>query len=216
MTANESSTEILRGEILADAQKKGEDIVIRARRDAETLLINANAEADQIRQEKLDHAREEAAHKRELILATVPLETGRMRSARIEMLLNSVFTEANRQLLERKGFEYRDTILALASQAITQMAGNAFVARISEVDHDIMGANLADEITVRVGRNVNVTILYEPDIKGGGVIVEDADARQVWDNRLTKKLERLWPELRRQIAEQVNFVPAHINVGEVK
>jgi vacuolar-type H+-ATPase subunit E/Vma4 len=42
---------------------------------------------------------------------------------------------------------------------------------------------------------------------GDGVIVEDAEGRQMWDNRFLKRLERMWPELRRHIAVQVSFVP---------
>jgi len=213
MTTDQNSTEILREEILADAKKKGEEIVIRARQDAEIFLTSASTEADRIRQERLEKAREEAARRSELVLATVPLESGRMRAARIEMLLNVVYEEASRQLLAREGFEYRETVIALASHAIGQMTGAAFVAKVSEADRDILGDGLTDEIARRLGRPVSISISYEPDITGGGVIVEDAEARQVWDNRLTKRLERMWPELRRQIAVQVSFVPTHIKSG---
>jgi vacuolar-type H+-ATPase subunit E/Vma4 len=88
------------------------------------------------------------------------------------------------------------------------MAGIAFVVKVSEADRTLLSDGLAEEITHRVGRPaLNVTVSYEPDITGGGVIVEDAEARQMWDNRLLKRLERMWPELRRQIAVQVSFVP---------
>jgi vacuolar-type H+-ATPase subunit E/Vma4 len=212
MTTNQNSTEILSEEILADARREGEEIVIRARRDAEVFLTGAVAEADQVRQDRLDHARAEAARQSELILATVTVETGRLRAARIETLLESVYEEACQRLLAREGFEYRETVIGLASHAISLMAGAAFVAKVSEADRTILGDGLADEIARRVGRPVSITVSHEPDITGGGVVVEDAEARQVWDNRLAKRLERLWPELRRQIAVEASFVPAHINV----
>jgi vacuolar-type H+-ATPase subunit E/Vma4 len=67
---------------------------------------------------------------------------------------------------------------------------------------------LADEVAHRVGRPaLNVSVSYDPEITGGGVIVEDGEARQIWDNRFLKRLERMWPELRRQIAVQTSFVP---------
>ena len=82
-----------------------------------------------------------------------------------------------------------------------------FVVKLSEADQTILGDGLAEEIARRVGRSVSITILHEEDIIGGGVVIEDAEARQVWDNRLLKRLERLWPELRRQIAVEASFVP---------
>ena len=214
MTTNQNSTDKLREEILADARKEGEEIVIRARQDAEIFLTRAAAEAEQVRQELLDQARTEAARRSELILATVSVETGRLRAARVEALLESVYNEAYRLLLASEGFEYRETVIALASHAISQMAGAAFVAKVSEEDRTILGDGLADEIAHRVGRPVSITILQAPGITGGGVVVEDAEARQVWDNRFAKRLERLWPELRQQIAVEAAFVPKTESAGD--
>jgi len=207
MTMNQNSTEVLREEILAAARREGEEIVSRARQDAEVFLTSAVGEADRIRQERLDQARAEAARQSELILATVAVETGRLRAARVEALLESVYEEACQRLVAREGFEYLETVIGLASHAISQMAGVGFVVKLSEADQTILGDGLAEEIAHRVGRPVSITISYELGITGGGVIVEDTEARQVWDNRLVKRLERLWPELRRQVAVEATFVP---------
>jgi vacuolar-type H+-ATPase subunit E/Vma4 len=204
---DQNSTEVLREEILAAARREGEEIVSRARQDAEVFLTSAVGEADRIRQERLDQARAEATRQSELILATVTVETGRLRAARVEALLESVYEEACQRLVAREGFEYLETVIGLASHAISQMAGDGFVVKLSEADQTILGDGLAEEIAHRVGRLVGITISYEPGITEGGVIVEDTEARQVWDNRLVKRLERLWPELRRQVAVEATFVP---------
>ena len=204
---DQNSTEVLREEILAAARREGEEIVSRARQDAEVFLTSAVGEAERIRQEQLDQARAEAARQSELILATVTVETGRLRAARVEALLESVYEEACQRLVAREGFEYLETVIGLASHAISQMAGDGFVVKLSEADQTILGDGLAEEIAHRVGRPVSITISYEPGITEGGVIVEDTEARQVWDNRLVKRLERLWPELRRQVAVEATFVP---------
>lgn len=207
MTMDQNSTEVLREEILAAAQREGEEIVSRAKQDAEVFLTSAVGEADRIRQERLDQARAEATRQSELILATVTVETGRLRAARVEALLESVYEEACQRLVAREGFEYLETVIGLASHAISQMAGDGFVVKLSEADQTILGDGLAEEIAHRVGRPVSITISYEPGITESGVIVEDTEARQVWDNRLVKRLERLWPELRRQVAVEATFVP---------
>ena len=207
MTMDQNSTEVLREEILAAAQREGEEIVSRAKQDAEVFLTSAVGEAERIRQERLDQARAEATRQSELILATVTVETGRLRAARVEALLESVYEESCQRLVAREGFEYLETVIGLASHAISQMAGDGFVVKLSEADQTILGDGLAEEIAHRVGRPVSITISYEPGITESGVIVEDTEARQVWDNRLVKRLERLWPELRRQVAVEATFVP---------
>jgi vacuolar-type H+-ATPase subunit E/Vma4 len=216
MITNENSTDKMRGEILADAQREGEDIIARARKDAEVIVTNAAAEADRLRQERLDQARVEASRRSGLILDTVPVETGRLRAARVEALLESVHEEARQRLLAREGFEYRETVIALASYAINRMTGAEFVIKLSEAEQTVLGDGLTEEIAHRVGRPVSITILYVEDITESGVVIEDAEARQVWDNRLLKRLERLWPELRQQIAVEASFVPTYTNVGEQK
>jgi vacuolar-type H+-ATPase subunit E/Vma4 len=208
MATNQDSAGILREEILAEARRESEGILTRARQHAENVLATAAAEADRVRGEQLDQARAEAARRRELILATVPVEAGRMRVARVESLLESVHEEARQRLLAHDGFEYREAVIALAARAAGLMAGVSFVVKVSEGDNPLLGDGLAEEVTHRVGRSgLNVTVSYESDVTGDGVIVEDAEGRRMWDNRFLKRLERMWPELKQQIAVQASLVP---------
>ncbi len=206
-TPNHHAPEILREEILADARRESEGIIRRAQQEAETLLANAAADADKVRQERLDQARVEAARRKELILATVPVEAGRLRAARVEALLQSVCDEVRRRLLAREGLDYRETIVALAAEAVSQMAGETFAVKLSPPDRADLGAGLAEEIVRRVGRlPLRITLSNETTITGGGLLVQDSEGRQVWDNRFAPRLQRLWPELRRQIAVQTALV----------
>jgi vacuolar-type H+-ATPase subunit E/Vma4 len=207
MATNQDSAGILRDEILAEAQRESEGILTRARQYAEDVLATAAVDAKKAREGRLDGARAEAALRRELILATVPVEAGRLRSGRIESLLESVHEEARGRLLARDDFRYREAVITLAALAASHMEGVAFVVRVSEGDRTLLGEGLAKEMAHRVRRSsLNVTVAYDPEITGGGVVVEDAEARQTWDNRLVERLERMWPELRRQIAIEASFV----------
>jgi vacuolar-type H+-ATPase subunit E/Vma4 len=208
MATNQDSAGILREEILAEARRQSEGILERARQYTEDALATAAAEADKVRGEQLDQARAEAARRRELILATVPVEEGRMRIARVESLLESVHEEARQRLVAHDGFEYREAVIALAARAAGRMAGVAFVVKVSEAGRTLLGDGLAEEVTHRVGRSaLNVTVSYESDITGDGPVVEDAEGHQMWDNRFLKRLERMWPELKQQIAVQASLVP---------
>jgi V/A-type H+-transporting ATPase subunit E len=207
MMTNQDSAEKLSTEILADARRRAEEIVLRAKQDSEELLNNAATESDRVKQKILEQARTEAERRSELILATVPVETGRLLAARIETLLDSIYNEVSQRLYAHEGFVYRETIISLASQAIRHMIGNDFVVKLSGKEHVVADSRLAEEIAHRAGRSLHITISREENTAGDGVIIEDAEARQVWDNRLLKRLERLWPELRRQIAIRASLVP---------
>jgi vacuolar-type H+-ATPase subunit E/Vma4 len=206
-TPNQNSPEILYEEILAEARRESEAIIRRAQQEAEALLAKAAAKANQARTERLDQARAEAARRTELILATIPVEAGRLRSARVESLLESIHEEIRRRLVTHEGFDYREAVAELAAEAVQQMHGNAFDVKLSSADRAAFGDGVAEDIARRAGRSpLHITISNDATLKEGGPIVEDAEGRQVTDNRLLARLERLWPELRRQIAVQASLV----------
>jgi vacuolar-type H+-ATPase subunit E/Vma4 len=202
-TAPPDSSEALREEVLAVARRERDEILQRARHEAEAILARARADADKLRSERLARARDEAGRRREMLLATVPTEAAQLRAARIETLLQSVCDEVRRRLRNREGFAYPETVIALAAEAIGQMAGDAFVVKLSPADGAAFGHELVAAVTQRVGCPAQaITLAEAAEITDGGVIVEDAAGRQVFDNRLPARLDRLWPELRRQIAGQ--------------
>jgi vacuolar-type H+-ATPase subunit E/Vma4 len=214
MTANGDSAESLREEILQQARDQAKEIVGQARDQADKILASAAAEGQNLRDKLIEKARAEAHRRKELRESTVPLETGRFRVARIESLLESVREEVRRRLLSHEGFEYRDVLITLASLAISHMTGDQFVVKLSEADRSALENIVGDEIASRVGRpGLIITLAFNPTMDGGGFSVEDADASQIWDNGLLARLDRMWPELRRQIALGALFVPA-VQSGE--
>ena len=208
MTTNSDSGNALCEEILSTARKQSEEILQRAKEDAEAALAGAIAEAEKIKRDQIENAHGEAARRREMIVATIPVETGRMHAERVESLLSGIYEGARAKLEARDGFEYRKALVTLAAHAICRMEGDSFVVKACEADRAALGDGLTGEIEGRLGhRKVAIAMAYEPAIKEGGVVVEDADARQVWDNRLSARLERMWPELRRHLAIEASFIP---------
>lgn len=205
---NPDTDEVLCGEILAEGRRKCEEILRGAREQGEALLARAQAEASRVRQARLAAGQAEAARRSDLILATVPVEAGRLRTLRLESILEAVRLEIRRRLLDRSGYDYREALVALAVEALGAMEGNAFVLKLSPADHAAVGVSLPAEIRRRVARSrLELVTVEEPAITEGGLIVEDAEGRQIWDNRLGSRLERLWPELRRQMAVAASLVP---------
>jgi vacuolar-type H+-ATPase subunit E/Vma4 len=212
-TPNANSPEVLSNEILAAAGRECDEILRRAQREAESIVATAEKEADKIYREKLEAARTEAARRSELILATVPVEAGRLRAERNEAILENIRNAARRQLASRQSGA-RETLVTLAAEAIRQMPGTDFVLRLSAANHAALGNKLADEICRHAGRSpLKLTIAADPTVADDGVIVRDADGRRIWDNRLRSRLERLWPELRRQIAMRTGLVERNAPTG---
>ncbi len=198
-TSEPDASELLCREILADGRGRADEVLQQARDRARELLAAADVEAAQARGQLLDRARDDAARRREATLATVPVEAGRMRSAAVEVLLESLHVQARARLAARDGFDPDVTRVALAAEAVARMDGESFVATVAA------GGRLdVDEVRRRAGRPaIQITVREDPAQADAGVVVEDADGRQAWDNRLGARLERLWPELRRRLVARV-------------
>jgi len=206
-TLNSDSPQILRQEIAAEAQLQSEAIAHQAQQEVETVLRKACQEANEIQRQLQAEAGTEAERRAGLVLATVPVEAGRLRLDCVEGVLESLLQEARQQLSVQAGFDYRKAVVALAVEAIRQMAGDRFVVRLSVPDHAAMGKGLGEEIARGAGRADSViSVVGDRGIKGGGVIVQDQAGRQIWDNQLVSRLERVWPELRRQVAIQTGII----------
>lgn len=202
------AAEALSEEIIAQAKREAQKMVEEAREAARTLLREAQHNAQRERERRVEGAKAEGERRREMILATVAVEVGRLRSERVEQLLESVHEEICQRLQGREGFDYRAVLVGLAREAISQMVGNAFVIRISSRDRDLAGEYFAREVEQRVGRP-GLTLVIEQEQWGdeAGVIVQDMEKRQIWDNRLRARLARLWPELRGEIGATAGLVP---------
>jgi len=195
---------VLTDEILADARRQAERIRTRAGREAKDITDKARAQADADRRQRLAAAHDEADRQRQLTLATVPIEVARMRAEKVEAALQSICDEARRRLLAREGFDYRQTVIALAAEAAGRLQGDAVVLELAAADTEALGADLAEAVRRRAGRDgLRVSIAPEAADIPGGVVVRDAEGRQVWDNSLGGRLKRFWPALRRRIATHV-------------
>lgn len=188
---NVNSPEVLMKAIRADARRQADALIAQARQQADVMLAQAAAEVERVRQERVHAAQVEAARRTAAIQASLSVATGRLRATRIETLLQAFYDAARRRLVARQGYDYNETLVALVKQAAGQLGDAAVVVKISTADR----AALADRLA-------QFTLVEDPTITEGGAIVLDADGRRDWDNRLLSRLDRLWPELKRQIVAQ--------------
>lgn len=204
MTDPESS-EALRKEILAAAERERDEIVQGAVRDAEDLLNKANAGADNARQKRVDEARAEGERLRDITLASASVESRRLRLECIEALLGSIRADVRKKLPElRTEGNYRDIIIDLAAAAIREMTGEDFIVCLPQEDRGVLGGDMARLIASKAGRpEASIKISYEPMPPGDGPVAQDEEGAQIWDNRFAARLDRLWPQFRRLIVERM-------------
>ena len=197
---------VLRDEILADAERQAQRLIRKAEREAKAILDKATAESKEQRASKLAAAQENADRKRALISATVPVEVGRMRARRVEEELLALCEQVRTEIKERRLEDYDAILATLAAEALASMEGDTFVLQLNEKDRQALGGTLGAVAAQQAGRpDVSVTVSAEPARIDAGVIVRDAEGRQVWDNSLEARLERMWPRLRSQIAEKTGI-----------
>lgn len=192
MPADDVNTpEILTQAVREDARRQADALITQARDQATAILAQAAAEAEQTRQERLSAAEGEAARRTAAIQASISVAIGRLRATRIEALLQSLYDAARRRLVTRQGYDYNETLVALVTEAAEQLGDTPLVVQLSPADRAV----IADRLT-------SFTLVEDPTIIEGGAIVVDVNGRRDWDNRLQARLDRLWPELRRQIVAQ--------------
>ena len=199
---------VLREEILTDAERQRERTIRKAKKDADDMMAAARVDADKDRAARLEAARAEGQRRRDLVLATVPVEITRRHAERTEELLRAIHDEALRRLSAREGLDVRRALVALAAEAVTRMEGNRFIVELSEADRRACGDGLGEAIRARAGRpEIAIEITAVPgESAQAGLVVRDPEGRQVWDNRLVARLERLWPALRHGIAARTGLL----------
>ena len=205
--ASAHGSEKLRNAILAEARAQSEAIVSKARDTANRLVATAENEANAAADQKLTAARAEASRRQEAILSTVSLETNRLRLGQVEACLNSVYDRALDRVRRGDGFDRHAALVHLAVEALTRMNGNGFLLRLSSADLSALGDGLLEAIRRRWTRPwLKLDVGDDPEARDGDWILQDEEGRQMWYLGLEARLDRVWPDLRRQIAAQAGFV----------
>ncbi len=200
--------EKLRSAILEEAGRQRKEILRRARESADHLLAKAEEEARAAADARLQAAQAEAERRREAIIASASVEINRLALAQTEAVLNSIRDEALELLRREEGFDRRTTLIELAADALKRMSGESCRLRLSRADLQALGPDLAEGIRRRSTRPLlKLEITADPLAKNGDWTLQDEEGRQMWALSLEARLDRLWPELRRQIVAQAGLVP---------
>ena len=200
VAANEK---VLSDEILADAHSKAERARERGEREAKGIVAKATKEAAEAAAKTIEVAQERADRMTAAILATVEAEAKLDLLAAREAELDKLFDDARQRLADKRSYDHPAVLAALAAQAIEAMAADEVIIELCEQDRALATDAWLDDVRRRVGRPVTIDVSADHAPIAGGLIVHSADGRLLYDNSFRARLDRLKPELRRQLAARV-------------
>ena len=206
MIAPQEASETLCQEILSEARQRGAEILQTARKEAATVLAQASTDAEKLHEDRMQQAHIEAERRHRLILATIAVEAGRLRAERIESLLESIHDQIRERLSHREGFDYRNTLSALALAGLRAIDATDATIQLSPQDMTVFGKELVESLPRQLNRSPATIVLSSEPAVTGGVVIKDTAGRQICDNSLLARLERLWPALRPIIAAEVSLL----------
>ena len=185
--SDEALAEMLQS--IEESKSAARDIVTRKSAEAE-------AEAQRIDETR---SRQADALKRQIIGSAEM--TARNRTLEIvEENLNSAFSQALDKLGEMTTqVEYNRILKSLVLEGIDEVGGEQFVVSASSKDQQLLQL-----IVEQVSHEKDVSIVRSDSRTKnsvGGVIISSADGFVTFDNTFEARLERLKPELRKQIAQ---------------
>ena len=203
-TMQASSEELLRQEIMADAQRQAARALRNAEREAAALERSAAEEADEFAARTLEAAREEASRRERLQQAKIPIAKRRLHARHIEDELEVLKAAALELLAPEHRPVTREALLELIAGPLRRMRGDQFVMQLSPADNALLGSDYLPRLRELSGKAGLTLEAGEPLAAADvGPLLRDQTGGQMWDNRLAARLRRLWPSLRREIAKEL-------------
>jgi V/A-type H+-transporting ATPase subunit E len=194
MSPERDGIQALKGAIMTEATEEANTILAEAQAQAESINQQAQAQADAEREAILQRAREETETLRRHTVATAQLEAQTLRLKRREQLLERAFADARRQLGSVPQWpDYVQIARRLVREAVEQLGADELVVRADEETRRVLG----DETLAEIGRELGVRLrVGEPLARSTGVVLETPDGHLRYDNTLETRLARVWDALR--------------------
>ena len=186
-------------------QRLSREIIQQAEADAEKILSDAKAKADEIKNQAqvtmdgekkqiLQQAKNDADRIRGQAIATAQLKARTLILESREKLLVSVFESSMEKISSVQNYsDYPAIVESLALEAINQLAVNKVIIHADKVTTEILKTSVLKNISMKYDGTIEIG---EPLKKGTGIIAETVDGHLNYDNTLETRLHRLKGELR--------------------
>ena len=195
----QGNEEEIRREIVADAERKAQGILSKAEREAKKEVEKARADAERLLETARAQAQGRARQERESLESILAAELRRLKLARGERLIERVFERTLEGVEGEDEGSRRGMLERLTASALEKMEGTQFTLEVSARDFGLLDTGFQQELSRRLGRAFELTVKDAGGI-AGGVRLTDADGRQIYDNTLHARLERMASALRLAVA----------------
>jgi len=159
-------------------------------------MAEAQSESDRISEQQ---KRQADALKRQII-GSAEMTSRNKTLEIVEENLNDAFSRALDKLADSTSqIEYNRILKSLVLEGVDIVGGNSFIVSANSKDQQLLQL-IVEQISHE--RNVDI-VRSDSRVSGtvGGVVVSSADGFVTFDNTYEARLERLKPELRKQIAQ---------------
>ena len=186
--------------IEAEGQTEAEKILVQAKAAAQRLLVAAQEKAEAKFQAEILSQRSKAYMDAKRQVDAADLEAKRRLMAFREEIMREVFHSLEDRLHTfRNDPSYPDFLLKALKEGIDHLPGQDFVVELNEADLPVFQAKISD---IAAERSVNLVIKTLNEISAG-VRVYTADQRQLYDNTLSARLNRLESEIKQAIWRRI-------------
>ena len=194
MKTEAQDIEMLARAILTEAREEADQLKADAQEKADGIRKRAQEQADAERKAILDRAREEAERLRGQSVATAQLKARSTQLTHREQLLDRVFKAVKEKLPEvQNRADYDEIAAMLLREALTQLRVNKANVRADEATLKSLKKGTLREISKELNGEFKDGDALE---EGTGVVVDAADGKLHYDNRLETRLSRLQGTLR--------------------
>ncbi len=187
-------------ELLGDAQGEAEATIVDAEKQAKEALQAAKQQADQSYQSIVSQAKAQAETEKRKILSLAEVEI-RNRILKIkEEIVDAAF---NRSVEKLNAFvktkQYRDYFLRLVEDSSKKIGFKYLIIHVNAKDKAWLKQVSLDNLSRKVQLEIKLSDQAENFI--GGVRIETADGKILYDNTIDNRLQELKPYLRGEVAK---------------
>lgn len=196
-------------------EMEAKEIIENAEEQAKKIVKEAEENADKIKKQKMEKLAEKLREKEALEIATRKLE-GRKKNLTAESeLLERALTESTvklREICEAERSLYQESLERLVIEAAARLKGTQFQVLTNSKDKRLVKEKLRElekKISKMKGVATSLQVSEETLNIMGGVMLQTADKKQVFNNTFEARLTKLKEEM-------VSQVFSSLFEGEVK
>ena len=189
-------------EIKTATQAEVEEILKKAKDEANKIIDEARRKAERIKEVKIKDKMTEVEMKVAAKLAGIRIEGRRKTLSVKSKYLDEVISKTEEELskiAEKGGKDYAEVLKNFISEAVANLDSEELIVYANERDKSLVSDVINQLKKEMRNRNVKLSLANESIDTSGGIIVQSADGRQIFNNTFEARLIKLKDELRGKI-----------------